>query len=189
MVVSRSSGPYNPNSVHFYNADSNKVLLTKVFPRVRYEDYARGLCLLDPYGLHLDWRVLETAGRMRSIEIFLNFPILDMNRNVLLRDPAKVDSRQLERLNRYWGDNSWRNAAYSSDGNLFGLDEKTSNQAVVTAFQTRLKNVAEFQFVPDPMPMMNSRGAVVYYLMFASHKPVAAEIVTDIFNKHRERMG
>lgn len=33
--------------------------------------------------LHLDWQVIQTAGNMRSIEIFLNFPIMDMNRNAL----------------------------------------------------------------------------------------------------------
>ena len=43
--------------------------------------------MLDPYGLHLDWEVIETAGKMRSIEIFLNFPIMDMNRNALWRNP------------------------------------------------------------------------------------------------------
>ena len=87
---------------------------------MRYEDYKRGLCLLDPYGLHLDWQVIYTAGQMRSIEIFLNFPIADMNRNVLRRDENKVDDSQLERMNRFWGDESWKEAAYSTEGNLFG---------------------------------------------------------------------
>jgi glucose-6-phosphate 1-dehydrogenase len=36
----------------------------KVFPRVRYEDYRRALCFLDPYGLH-KWAVIE-AGEMHS---------------------------------------------------------------------------------------------------------------------------
>ncbi len=38
---------------------------------------------------------------------------------------------------------------------------------------------------PETLPP----GAVVYYLIFASHKPVAARIVQDIFAKHRERRG
>jgi hypothetical protein len=29
---------------------------------VRFESYRRGLCILDPYGLHLDWTVTHTAG-------------------------------------------------------------------------------------------------------------------------------
>ncbi len=187
MVQSRSSGPYDPASVFLYNADCNQILIDTIFPRVRYEDYRRGLCLLDPYGLHLAWRVIEAASRMRSVEIFLNFPILDMNRNVLRRDASKVAPSQLARMNRFWGDESWRQAAYSTDGNLFGFEEKTTNEAMVQAFRLRLRELAGFSHVSEGMAMRNTTGAVVYYLIFASHKPAAARIVQDIFAKHRDR--
>ena len=35
--------------------------------------------------------------------------------------------------------------------------------------------------------MRNTCGAVVYYLFFASQKPVAQKIVTSIFKKYRDR--
>ena len=35
--------------------------------------------------------------------------------------------------------------------------------------------------------MRNTKGAVVYYLFFASPKPVAAKIVQSIFNKYRDK--
>ena len=35
--------------------------------------------------------------------------------------------------------------------------------------------------------MRNTQNAVVYYLYFASHKPVAQGIVEDIFAKYRDR--
>jgi three-Cys-motif partner protein len=68
--------------VFIYHGDCNQVLMEKVLPRVKYEDYRRALCVLDPYGLHLNWEVLHTISRMKSIEIFLNFPVADINRNV-----------------------------------------------------------------------------------------------------------
>jgi three-Cys-motif partner protein len=55
----------------------------------------------------------------------------------------------------------------------------------VKAFQKRIKTVAGFEFVPDPMPMRNTNNAVVYYLFFASQAPVAKKIITDIFKKYR----
>lgn len=185
QIRSNTQGPYNPDSTFFYNDDCNRVLLSDVFPRVKYEEYTRGLCLLDPYGLHLDWKVTKTAGQMRSIEIFLNFPIMDINRNVLRRNPTATSASQADRLTRYWGDESWRKAGYSTTGNLFGYEEKTSNEALANAFRERLKTVAGFEYVPQPMPMKNSKGAVVYYLYFASQKPVAARIVRDIFKKYQ----
>jgi len=65
------------------------------------------------------------------------------------------------------------------------LEEKASNQEVAEAFRERLQKAAGFQFVPQPIPMRNTRGAVVYYLFFASPNETGARIVGDIFNKYR----
>ena len=173
--------------VFIYEGDCNEVLLTKVFPQVQYPQYRRGLCLLDPYGLHLDWHVIQTAGEMRSLEIFLNFPVADMNRNVLWRDSAGVDQQQASRMTSFWGDESWKQAAYDTTGNFFSWEEKQSNESIAAAFQERLKKVAGFAHVPEPIPMRNTKGAVVYYLFFASPKPVAAKIVKSIFDKYRDK--
>jgi hypothetical protein len=64
-------------------------------------------------------------------------------------------------------------------------DEKQSNSAIVAAFRERLNSVAGFEFVPEPMPMMNRRSAVIYYLFFASPKPVAKNIITAVFKKYQ----
>ncbi len=175
--------------IHVLHGDCNRVLLEEVFPAVRYEDYRRGLCLLDPYGLHLNWQVLETAGRMRSIEIFLNFPIMDMNRNALWSQPERVSPESTKRMTLFWGDESWRQAAYREQTDLFGEEDliKRSNEEVVAAFRERLKKVAGFAYVSEPLPMRNSNRAVVYYLIFASQQPVADKIVRDIFDKYKNR--
>lgn len=174
--------------VFVYEGDCNDVLVDKVFPRARHEDYRRALCLLDPYGLHLDWRVIRAAGRMRSIEIFLNFPIMDMNMNVLWRNPDSVRPDQADRMDAFWGDHSWRQEAYAMTPGLFGdMEEKVEGEVIAKAFQKRLRTVVGFKCVPDPMPMRNTRGAVVYYLFFASHNETGAKIVRDIFRKYARK--
>lgn len=173
------------SDVTIYEGDCNAILLDQVLPRARYEDYNRALCLLDPYGLDLKWEVTLTAGKMMSVDIFLNFPVLDMNRNVLWRVPENVDPRQVARMNAFWGDESWREAAYDTQWNLFGWEEKTDNATVVDAFKKRLTNVAGFKYVPQPLPMRNTKGGIVYYLFFASQKPDAANIVEQIFCKYQ----
>jgi len=174
-------------NVHIYEGDCNAILVQEVFPEVRYEDYRRGLCLLDPYGLDLNWSVIRAAGQARSIENFLNFPVMDMNRNVPWSNPEGVDPAQVERLSRFWGDSSWREAAYSTKRNLFGWPMKEPNEVVAEEFRRRLLNVAGFKHVPKPIPMRNSKGAVVYYLFFASQKPVAEKIVRDIFSRYSDK--
>jgi three-Cys-motif partner protein len=170
--------------VHVYEEDCNEVLPSKVFPLVRFEDYKRGLCILDPYGLHLDWQVIATAGSMGSLDVFINFPIYDININVLHRDPDTVSPTHVVRMNAYWGDDSWRTVAYDRVQTLFGdEEEKVSNARFAEAFRKRLKEVAGFKKVPKPLPMRNSKGSAVYYLFFASQKGTAENIVTYIFDR------
>jgi three-Cys-motif partner protein len=169
---------------YIYYGDCNKVLLDEVFPKVRWEDFKRGLCLLDPYGLHLSWEVIQAAGQMRSIDLFINFPIADINRNVLRRNSDIVHSTSIERMNKYWGDDSWREEFSTGQGSFFGWRLKQGNDAIAKAFQQRVNVVAGFKNVSEGLPMRNSRGAIIYYLFFASQKQLAADIIKDIFNKH-----
>jgi len=174
------------SDVHIYPGDCNSILPSEVFPRVRFEDYRRGLCILDPYGLQLDWQIIQTAGLMRSLDVFINFPIYDININVLHRDPRTVLPLHVDRMNAYWGDESWRKVAYvETDPDLFGQTEleKVSNEKFAAAFRRRLRDVAGFKRVPNPLPMRNSKGSIVYYLFFASQKGTAEDIVTYIFDK------
>jgi len=176
------------NRVTVYVGDCNKILLEDVYPKVKFEDYRRGLCLLDPYGLHINWKIIESAGQLKTIDMFLNFPVMDMNRNVLWRNPDNVSPKNIARMNAFWGDASWREVAYQPIQTLFGeWDQKRDIEEIVNAFCERLKNIAGFDHVPEPLPMRNSKGAVVYYLFFASQKPVAKKIILKIFNKYRMR--
>ena len=68
--------------VHVYAGDCNDVLLQQVYPLARYSKYKRALCILDPYNIDISWEVVRTAGQMRSVEIFLNFMVMDMNMNI-----------------------------------------------------------------------------------------------------------
>jgi three-Cys-motif partner protein len=179
----------NRSDVSIYSADCNDVLLKEVFPRARYSDYRRALCLLDPYNINLKWDVIEAAGKSGSIELFLNFMIMDINRNALRRNPDRAVQSKVDQLTRLWGDESWKEAAYDKSGNLFGDPEKVSNEQFEAAWRERLKNKAGFKFVSQPMPMKTKTNAVIYYLYFAAHRPVAAGIVEDIFKKYRERQG
>ena len=175
--------------VHIYEGDCNLILHKDVFPKVLFKNYRRGLCLLDPYGLQVKWDVIQTSGQMKSIDLFLNFPVADINRNVLWRNPQDVDQADIERMNAFWGDESWRNIAYSTNRNLFGYPEKEDNEVVAEGFRERLEKLAGFKYVPKPLPMRNSKNAIIYYLFFASQKPVAINIIENIFTKYQGYRG
>lgn len=173
-------------NVHIYEGDANDILLESVFPQIEWDDFRRGLCLLDPYGLHLNWNFIKTAGQMKTIDMFLNFPVADMNRNVLWHNPEGVDESDIVRMNAFWGNESWRKAAYNTQNNLFNLEMKEDNETVARAFRKRLQTEAKFAHVSEPLPMRNSKGSIVYYLFFASQVEIAADIIRDIFSNYRK---
>lgn len=175
----------HPAKVFVYEGDCNAILLKEVLPKLTYESYQKGLCLLDPYGLHLQWDVIRCAGQLKSTEIFLNFPIMDMNMNILKHSRKDVDPKQAQRLSLFWGDDSWEKVAYGTTHNLFGWEEKESNEVVVRAFCKRLQQEAGFKYVADPLPMKNRTNSTVYYLLFASPNDKGKKIVGDIFNRYR----
>jgi len=178
----------NRSDVHIHTGDSTEYLTKELLPKIQFKNYERALCLLDPYGLHIDWEVMYQAGQSKAIDMFLNFPVMDMNRNAIWKNPEKVPPDGIERMTKFWGDESWKQAAYaeSPQGNFFRPEMvKQGNDDIVAAFRQRLKKVAGFKFVPEPLPMRNSTNAVVYYLFFASQKPVAEKIISDVFHKYR----
>ncbi len=177
------------SDVEIHTGDTNPYL-NRLLPTIKYTDFKRALCLLDPYSLQLDWEVVEIAGQLKTIDMFLNFPIMDINRNVLRHDRKKVAPDDIERMNRFWGDNSWSDVAYVETGqtSMFGFEpekQKQGNETIVTAFRERLRKVAGFEYVPQPLAMRNSNKAVIYYLFFASASDTGRKIITDIFNRYR----
>jgi three-Cys-motif partner protein len=179
----------NVPSARIYQGDCNKILLNEVFPLLTWERYTRALCLLDPYGLHLNWEAMRKAGELGTVEIFLNFPVADINRNALWRARDKVKPEQAARLTSFWGDESWREIAYDTHSDLFAHPTKNDNETIAEAFRQRLKNVAGFKHVLEPMAMRNTSNAVVYYLYFASPDDTANKIVGQIFNKYKNRQA
>ncbi len=70
------------------------------------------------------------AGKSKAIDMFLNFPVMDMNRNAIWHQPEKVPQDGIKRMSRFWGDESWRTAAYgeSKQADLFGFGPKKLKQ-------------------------------------------------------------
>jgi three-Cys-motif partner protein len=176
------------HDVDIITDDASLYLTRKLLPTIQFEKFNRALCLLDPYGLHLDWEVMRQAGQARAVDMFLNFPVMDMNRNAIWRNPERAPQNGVERMTRFWGE-TWKQAAYadSAQYEFFSAPGrvKQDNDAIIAAFRERLKKVAGFSFVPEPLPMRNSNKAIVYYLFFASPKPVAEKIIEGIFGKYR----
>ena len=164
-----------------------------MFPRADYGRYKRALCLLDPYNIDLTWQVIETAGKARSVEIFMNFMIMDVNRNALrTQEPRQVHRQQGRADDKGCGATILGSTLATISAEPFFGDSipvKVSNDRFAEAFRERLVKKAGFKFVQKPMPMKTKNNSVIYYLYFASQKKAGMDIVNDIFNKYRAKQG
>ena len=174
-------------NISIVTGDCNDVLM-RILPKFSRENRDRLFCLLDPYGLHLKWEVIEKMGAMGIVDLILHFPIMDINRNAIWKYPDNVPQDGINRMNSFWGDETWREIAYreSSQLTLFGPapNEKQGNKFIADAFKERLNKQGKFKYVPDPMPLKNSKNAVIYYLFFASQNKTANKIATFLFKKY-----
>ena len=115
--------------------------------------------LLDPYGLTLDWKVIQEAGTMQSLDIFINFPIYDININVLHHDQKTVLPLHIERMNAYWGDESWRSVAYEKSHGLFEtMEEKFLIVAWPRLFVSGLRQSPDSQEFPSHCLSATAKG-------------------------------
>jgi len=90
----------------------------------------------------------------------------------------------MARMNFFWGDVSWQDVLYRPREDLFGEIHKIRTEdfkRLAIEYQNRLKTIAGFKFVPEPVLMRNSRNGPLYYLFFASAQQVAQKIIMDIF--------
>lgn len=177
------------DNVYLYRGDCNEILMRDIFQMFGYSTYRRALCVLDPYGLHLGWDTVKMAGQLKTVDIFINFSIMDANRNVLHDNLSKTDQKDIERMDLFWGDKGWRDLLYQKQDDLFGETHdirKGGFRRLALEYRKRLQEVAGFKFVPEPVLMTNSKNGPLYYLYFASPQQVAEDIITDIFRKHRQ---
>jgi three-Cys-motif partner protein len=143
---------------------------------------------LDPYGLSVDYALLEEIATMKSVEIFFNFMLLGANRNVLWNvDPKTISPTRSDLMTRVWGTKRWPDELYERKLDLFGeVSMKVNNAQVIHAYRKRLR-AAGFKHVPEPIAMKNRMNAPLYYLFFCSQNAVAANIASDVMAPYRDR--
>lgn len=176
--------PGRTTNVHIHLGDAIE-LLVKLIPTIAYRDFKRALLFLDPYGLDVPWSVIELAAKQGTIDVLLNFSIMDLNRNYLPAKRETLTDEQREKVLPFLGP-GWEEEIYpeSSQTSLFGKEfEKLSNNEIVLFYANRLESKAGFKFASEPL-LFEYHGANLYYLLLASHKEAARKIMNSLVKKY-----
>jgi three-Cys-motif partner protein len=167
-----------------YTDDCNEFLTKDLLPRpAAWWDSTRAIVFLDPFGMQVPWSTIERLGDNASIEIILNLP-LGMAVQRLLPVHGQISSSQRRKLDDYFGDPAWHSLVYSTEPGLFDDDliikSERAEQRLLDWYARRLEET--FGYVAGAFPVRNTRGKVLYHLLWAGHHPTGHRIATSVFS-------
>ncbi|WP_058866049.1 three-Cys-motif partner protein TcmP [Chloracidobacterium thermophilum] len=144
----------------------------------------RAVVFLDPYGMQVEWKLIEALAKTKAIDLWLLFPIgVAVNR--LLTKGGKPPLVWEQTLTRVFGTEDWRDNFYSekTETTLFGDNDVTVKEAdfakIGEFFVNRLKTVFS-EVAENPLPLRNSQNTILYLLCFAAGNPTGAKTAVRI---------
>lgn len=175
-------------NITIYHGDCNKVLHEQILPQLTRATHKRAIVFVDPFGMHIDWNAMVALAQPRTIEVFVNVPIMAVQRSVLKRQPEKITQQDRDRMRRFWGSDDWVSTFYQEEATLFGPEQikvRSAASELAKRYGDRLATL--FPHHTQPIVMTNSTNSPLYALVFASHNKMGVKIAQDIFAKYLVR--
>lgn len=143
----------------------------------------RAVIFLDPYGMQVEWSLLEALANTQAVDLWILFP-LGMGINRLLTRKGEPPVEWSKALTRIFGTDAWRTEFYKPQTvhTLFDTQDMLCKDAnfdrIGNFFINRLKTI--FPAVSQPLPLCNSRNNPLYLLCFAAANKRGASIALQI---------
>lgn len=162
--------------IEIIQGDCNEILLNDIFSI--FAPNERIFLFLDPFGMSINWEIIDKAAKKKNIEILLNLPIMAINRAVLWKEGDRLTEKQKVLMDKLCGNKDWLKKFYIERPTLF--NNKVKEKRPITAeelsnwFKSELSKI--FEYVSNPIFMKNSKNTTLYSLILASHNPTGVRI-------------
>ena len=171
--------------------DQNDIVCLQSDANVFLDDFCnknwemhRALVFLDPFGMQVEWKTIESIANTRAIDLWLLFPIGTVNR--LLKRNGDIRPSIQEKLNLFFGDDTWYDVFYNIAQQIPMLGEQDQWEKVEGIFLEiekyfvkRLKEIF-CGVAENPLPLRNSKNVPLYLLCFAVGNPNGAPLAVKI---------
>jgi three-Cys-motif partner protein len=160
------------------NDDANSALLkwcANLNPRRE-----RAVVFLDPFGTSVEWNVISALAKTRAVDLWILFPYFAINR-LLIRN-RKPEGAWADRLTNVFGTTDWEKSFYSSRkfpsllNSMQQVEEdykSVDHREIIDFFVGRLRG--EFVAVAEPKALHNTKGALLFMLIFAAGNKASAK--------------
>lgn len=168
--------------------DCNDILLKKIIPK--FPQNHRAFIFLDPYGLELNWSTVEAIGKKQQFDVFINFSVMGIYRNLGDQPPT---GKNRDHINRVMGNGDWFGDAYQKPQQmcLFPEMQKPYERKNHLLAERLAKRYAEqlklcFGYSSRPIIMRGPTDAPMYAMILASHQELAVDKMHYIFDRHKK---
>lgn len=173
--------------IHAICEDCNKKIVDMAnFLRNPKNKNFRTLAYIDPCGMQVEWRAVESL-RGLPIDMWVLVPTgLGVNR--LLKRNGQISDAWLDRLEVFLGltreeieKNFYRKVETLFPDITYIQKEEDAIEKSAKLYRDRLKEV--FKFVSKPYELKNSSNSIMYHLFLTSNNETAVKIGNDIVKK------
>lgn len=136
---------------------------------------SRAVVFLDPFGMQVKWRAIETLGRTQAVDLWYLVPVGIALRRLLTRRALPPPEWQ-RTLDEALGDSGWRQAFYAvgSKTDLFGEEveevRRSGGDREIEAY-VRARLLTAFRGVSPHVGHLSNSKNNIYSLMFACANP------------------
>ncbi len=174
-------------NIHVVSGDCNTKLkdLAKFISEKKQK--RRALAFIDPFGMQVDWASIASMDGL-GVDIWLLVPSGAVNR--MLKKDGKISDAWMRKLEKFTGLNESEIIArfYREDESLtlFGTEIVVEKQdkifkKIIDAYRDQLGTI--FKFVSQPLPLRNSKGAILFHFLLGSQNAAALKIANEIIGK------
>ena len=151
----------------------------------------RAVVFLDPFALEVDWEIVEALAKTRKCDVWILFPVSSIRRILPLQHmPSEAWQN---RLNRAYGDESWRDFYSRPDQRLLPFlddDRMESDPGVnqiIERYRARLNSIFA-EIAPTSRTLRNSQNSPLFEFIFAASNPKGANVAIRIADHILKKM-
>ena len=159
-------------NIQIENEDTNEFLQDLQKDWRRY----RGVLFLDPFATEVEWATIERIASFEALDTWVLFPTSAVVRMLpKKREPDNISQKWVNRLNRIYGDESWRDLySINPQISLFGDEEQQRPEGIdglIEIYKSKLGQLFGNRFLKRSRTLKNSKNSALFEFLFCVGNP------------------
>lgn len=136
----------------------------------------RGVLFLDPFATEVEWATIKKIASFEALDTWILFPTSAIARMLpKKREPDNISQKWVNRLNRIYGDESWRDLySISPQLSLFGDEEQQRPEGIdglIEIYKSKLDQLFGDRFLNQSRALKNSKNSALFEFLFCVGNP------------------